>query len=116
MPGDGCETTPSTQERPFSSISIQGNTLRENYAPFVGSTSTPLDAGLSPLGDHGGTTMTHALLSTSSAIDTGSNAVATAYDLEEDQRGSERVVDWEGGVDARVDVGAFELAFAEMFS
>jgi hypothetical protein len=28
-------TTPSTQERPFSSISIQGNILRENYAPFV---------------------------------------------------------------------------------
>ena len=30
-------TTPSTQERPFSSISIQGNTLRENYVPFDGS-------------------------------------------------------------------------------
>jgi hypothetical protein len=26
------------QERPFSSISIQRNTLRENYVPFHGST------------------------------------------------------------------------------
>jgi hypothetical protein len=51
-----------------------------------------------------------------SAIDHGSNAVATAYDLDEDQRGSERVVDWDGDFDARVDIGAFELAFAELFS
>ena len=32
-------TTPSRQRRPFSSISIQPNTLRENYAPFGGASA-----------------------------------------------------------------------------
>ncbi|WP_152099373.1 choice-of-anchor Q domain-containing protein [Lacipirellula parvula] len=42
--------------------------------------SSPNTAGLAPLGDYGGKTKTHALKTTSPAIDKGSNAYATTYD------------------------------------
>ncbi len=82
------------------------------------------NAGLGPLADNGGVTNTHALLSTSSAIEAGSNAnlPADAFDLDGDadvaetlpvdQRGLgfPRVAD-SSDVDAiqTVDIGAFEL-------
>jgi hypothetical protein len=74
-------------------------------------------AGLASLGDYGGPTKTHALLSNSAAIDAGDNAVALAYLLDQDQRGLDRIVDWdEDEFEARVDIGAVELAFDEVYS
>jgi cysteine-rich repeat protein len=60
-------------------------------------------AGLGPLGDHGGPTQTHALLSGSRAIDAGNPAKCTdlvGVKLTTDQRGKER--------NNRCDIGAFE--------
>ncbi|RIK85062.1 MAG: hypothetical protein DCC67_04510 [Planctomycetota bacterium] len=69
--------------------------------------------GIHPLDNYGGITRTHALASYSPAIDAGSNerALALAYD----QRGFERIVDWDDNGDALVDIGAFELALSEMY-
>jgi hypothetical protein len=82
------------------------------------------NAGLGPLADNGGTTQTHALLSTSTAVEAGSNGnlpadtfdldgdANTAETLPVDQRGTgyPRVADSQD-VDAvqTVDIGAFEL-------
>ena len=82
------------------------------------------DAGLGALGNNGGTTQTHALLATSSAVEAGSNAnlpvdtfdldgdANTAETLPVDQRGTgfPRVAD-SADVDTiqTVDIGAFEL-------
>jgi hypothetical protein len=73
-----------------------------------------VSAGLSTLGYYGGPMRTHKLLSTSAAIDAGDNAVAIAYSLNKDQRGLNRIVDWNGVGGDRVDIGAVELAFGEM--
>jgi Big-like domain-containing protein/Calx-beta domain-containing protein/cadherin-like protein len=87
------------------------------------------NAGLGPLADNGGHTQTHALLSTSPAIETGSNAnlpqdtfdldadTITAETLPVDQRGRvsptisfPRVADSaDADVIQTVDIGAFEL-------
>ena len=82
------------------------------------------DAGLGVLANNGGTTQTHALLSTSPAIETGSNAnlptdtfdvdgdANTAETLPVDQRGTNfpRVADSaDANVIQTVDIGAFEL-------
>jgi hypothetical protein len=77
-------------------------------------------AGLAALGDYGGKTRTHALLSTSLAIDGGDNSKADAVGLMFDQRGDgfDRVVDRDGTPDAGfdIDIGAFELALGELYS
>jgi hypothetical protein len=67
----------------------------------VGSTSANIDPLLGPLDDNGGPTLTHALLSSSPAIDAGNNAYATDWD----QRGPgfRRVVN------GTIDIGAFEV-------
>ena len=62
---------------------------------------------LGPLADNGGSTLTHALLPGSPAIDTGNNALAldeNGNPLETDQRGVIRVV-------GAADIGAFETQF-----
>jgi RHS repeat-associated protein len=76
------------------------------WISFVSSNKTG-DPRLAPLGDYGGPTKTHALLSGSPAIDGGSNA-STAQVT--DQRGFSRVVDDSavGPADHTVDIGAFE--------
>jgi hypothetical protein len=69
---------------------------------------TGSDPLLGPLADNGGPTMTHALLPGSPAIDAGDPApVAPPY---LDQRGYYRVVDGDGDMTARIDIGAFEFA------
>src|SRR5262249_28267274 len=75
-----------------------------------------IDAKLAALAYCGGTVKTHRLLSTSTAIDGGDNAVASAYGLDEDERGLDRIVDWDGTGGDRVDLGAVELAFGEIYS
>ena len=75
-----------------------------------------IDARLKALGDYGGRTKTHALYYDSLAIETGDNDVAEDWELEFDQRGNGRVVDWDQDLDSRVDIGAFELAIGELYS
>jgi hypothetical protein len=68
---------------------------------LVGSAANPIDPLLGPLDDNGGPTLTHALLSSSPAIDAGNNAYATDWD----QRGPgfRRIVN------GTIDIGAFEV-------
>ncbi|MGD2180221.1 DUF4347 domain-containing protein [Lusitaniella coriacea] len=68
---------------------------------LVGTTANPLDPGIAPLGDYGGTTQTHALLPDSPALNGGSNALIPGG-VTTDQRGANRII---GGT---VDIGAFE--------
>lgn len=83
-------------------------------ATFTGATThniTNVNPLLGPLGDNGGPTMTHALLSGSPAINAGSNALAV------DQNGSPLTTDQRGIGFSRiasntVDIGAFELVAA----
>ena len=66
----------------------------------IGSADAPIDPLLGPLQDNGGSTLTHALLLGSPALDAGNNAYATDWD----QRGEgfPRIVN---GI---IDIGAFE--------
>jgi hypothetical protein len=81
---------------------------------IAGDLANPLDAQLSPLGDYGGPTQTHALSPTSPAIDAGNNNLLLNFD----QRGTgfPRVT----GAGMQADIGAFEglspipLAFANL--
>jgi hypothetical protein len=80
----------------------------------IGTTVVPIAAKLGTLGNNGGSTLTHALLSGSTAIDAGDPAaVAGQGDVPMfDQRGSSfgRVVDFDGVGGARIDIGAVEMA------
>ncbi|MEX2308072.1 MAG: choice-of-anchor Q domain-containing protein [Pirellulales bacterium] len=82
--------------------------------------SSGQSAGLAPLAYYGGPTKTHALLSSSLAIDAGDDSKATAIGLLYDERGEgfDRIVDWNGtpetGFD--IDIGAFELALTELYT
>lgn len=77
---------------------------------LVGTYSTPQAAGLEVLADNGGPTQTHALLSTSDAIDAGSSSAATSalsgLDFV-DQRGYNRNFD-DPTETGGVDIGAYE--------
>ena len=79
----------------------------------TGNTATPLDPHLGPLTSNGGPTMTHALLTNSTALDAGENTLAedqTDNPLSTDQRGVQRIAD-SPDIDAiaTVDIGAFEF-------
>ena len=90
-----------------------------NHNQVGGQSGAPaIDARLTALGYYGGTTKTHALKSGSSAIDSGDNSVLAAYDLAFDQRGPSyrRLVDWDEDFNARIDIGAFEVALLEVFT
>jgi len=63
------------------------------------------DPKLGPLGDNGGPTWTRPLLSSSSAIDKGSNAACPSVD----QRGYARPYDGDSDGTATCDIGAFEF-------
>jgi len=67
---------------------------------LVGNLANPLDPQLTPLGDYGGTTQTHALTPNSPALDGGNNALTAG--LNTDQRGATRIIN------GKVDIGAFE--------
>ncbi|QQR73954.1 MAG: CSLREA domain-containing protein [Holophagales bacterium] len=82
----------------------------------VGTLATPLDPGLGALAANGGPTATHALLSTSPALDAGSVAGCVAWDpqagsdvaLTVDQRGEGRPRDGDGDLEPICDLGAYE--------
>jgi parallel beta-helix repeat protein len=68
---------------------------------LTGTSATPLDPGLAPLGNYGGPTETMAVLLNSAAIDAGNNALVPVG-VTADQRGFARIVH------SVVDIGAFE--------
>jgi CSLREA domain-containing protein len=83
-----------------------------NFGDQTGSTATPLDPRLSPLANNGGPTLTHALLSNSTALDAGdNNSAATGGAFPPtDQRGAQRFADSpDADSTATVDIGAFEF-------
>ena len=74
-----------------------------------------ISAGLAPLGDYGGKTKTHALLSASPALDKASNDFALASD----QRGFDREYDLDSvtdGGDGYRDIGAYEAGIETMLT
>src|SRR6185436_9267010 len=86
----------------------------------VGSSGSPIDPHIGPLGNNGGPTQTHALLSNSTAIDAADDCVVQAghcgdsntIQLTTDQRGTgfSRQVDGpDGDATATVDIGAYEM-------
>jgi len=68
---------------------------------------------LAPLGNNGGSTLTHALLPDSPAINSGNNSLAldplTMLPLTTDQRGTPRFI---GGKIPVVDIGAYEASYS----
>jgi|GEM_PF-1608191 len=84
----------------------------------VGTLEAPVNAGLAPLANNGGPTQTHALLSSSPALDAGNNCVvnnscspAVGVSLTTDQRGAgfSRTADSaDPDTTQTVDIGAFE--------
>ncbi|HAA28647.1 MAG TPA: hypothetical protein DCE56_14370, partial [Cyanobacteria bacterium UBA8553] len=86
----------------------QGNNLIERndgstgfiISPLVGTIANPVNSGLAPLGDYGGSTQTQALLPGSPAIDAGVSVTGVTTD----QRGVSRT----GIGDTTPDIGAYE--------
>lgn len=76
---------------------------------------TGMDAGILPIADNGGPTLTHALSPSSLAIDAGNPTgcvdQSQSFDLDIDQRGYDRPIDGGSGI-VRCDIGAYE--FKEM--
>ena len=115
-----------------SSPNVAGNVVSGGhnliYLPgsdttFSGDTTgnlTDVDPALSPLAANSGSTPTHALLAGSPAIDAGSNALAldaSNQTLTTDQRGQARTVKGnQASSAATVDIGAYELFAAPVFS
>lgn len=100
-----------------NSASINNTIISENEATSAANTAGTItgsnnlidaaDAGLTALGDHGGATLTHALLPNSPAIDQGNDSLATSLD----QRGFRRQTNLEGdGSSTYIDIGAVELS------
>src|SRR6185503_9129721 len=83
------------------------------FGDQTGSTASPLDPHLGPLADNGGPTLTHALLTNSTALDAGDNSLAedrTDDPLLTDQRGAKRIADSpDADAIATIDIGAFEF-------
>ena len=69
---------------------------------IVGTTATPIDPLLGPLADNGGSTLTHALLVGSPALNAGDPSFAVPPDVDQRGVGFDRVV---GGL---IDIGALE--------
>ncbi len=94
----GCQVEGSPAAAVLTSLG--NNVFTDGSCNPIGSDQVVADAGLGVLADNGGTTLTHALLAGSAAIDAANAAACPATD----QRG---VVRPQG---AGCDVGAFELA------
>lgn len=105
-------------------IWVVGGTFTSAGNNLIGTSHTPItfhpsdilntNPLIGALQNNGGPTPTHALLSGSSAIDAGSNALAVDASnnspLTTDQRGFTRIVDAPPAGTPIVDIGAFEFA------
>jgi len=88
---------------------IDGSTnLDSDPNTLYGTVDSPLVSMLDVLADYGGPTFTHALLPGSPALDAGSNELAVAAGLIQDQRSLDRFVDANDDGIATVDIGAYE--------
>ncbi len=85
------------------SYSLVGDTDGFDEAPGSIGNIFGVSAGLGPLADNGGPTLTHALLAGSAAIDAGDPGFAPPPAFDQRGAGFDRVV---GG---RIDIGSFEL-------
>jgi CSLREA domain-containing protein len=90
---------------------ISDTTWGDSRFDQVGTVNNPLNPLLGALANNGGLTQTHALLSGSPAIDTGSGVTsATFFNCPStDQRGVARPLDGKGTGRAICDVGAYEF-------
>jgi CSLREA domain-containing protein len=71
---------------------------------LVGTSANPIDPKLTPLQNNGGTTLTHAFLADSPALNAGANSLITAG-VENDQRG----IGFDRISEGTVDIGALEF-------
>jgi len=102
----------STALDDFGATTINGGTvvtggitnLIETSTGYNGGIVSTADPNLGPLQNNGGPSLTHALLASSPAIDSGSDVLATVTD----QRGYARIIDGDGNGLMHVDLGAFE--------
>ncbi len=103
-------------------VGIDTGTTGFTVSTLVGTAAAPIDPLLTPRANHGGTTLTHALLPGSPAIDAGLDALAldeTGAPLATDQRGAgfDRIVKGLAtSTAATVDIGAYELFAAPTFT
>lgn len=99
----------------YNLIGDQGFPSDCAYVPgtgdLIGTTASPIDAGLRPLGDYGGPTLTHALADTSQAADAGdpSGCSDGANPLAVDQRGAPRAMGGRSD-EVRCDIGSYEMS------
>lgn len=94
-----------------SSVTSRGHNLDGDGSCALAGTGdvSSVSAGLGPLADNGGPTLTHALLAGSPAIDQGDDAICAAAPVGGvDQRGQARPTDGDGSGTAVCDRGAFE--------
>ncbi|HIA19543.1 MAG TPA: tetratricopeptide repeat protein, partial [Planctomycetaceae bacterium] len=92
----------------YGTVQSLGNNLVRKTIGATGLVSSDLknvNPTLGPLDDNGGTTLTHALLDGSPAIDAGNNSAAPATD----QRGISRPIDGDSNGTNIVDIGATEF-------
>jgi len=88
-----------------------GCTIAARTGDQIGSSGSPIDPGLGPLANNGGTIKTHALLATSPAGEAGNPAGCTDFTataIVTDGRNESRVVDGNNDGTARCDIGAVE--------
>jgi hypothetical protein len=104
----------------YNLIGVVGNSGITNNTDHNIVLGAGVDAGLAALDYYGGKTRTHALLLSSLAIDAGDDSKATAIGLLYDERGegNDRIIDRDNTPDMGfdIDIGAFEVGLAELFS
>jgi hypothetical protein len=98
----------------YSLVGDKGSeTVNNTGGSLIGTTLSPVNAMLGPLANNGGLTFTHALLNGSPALEAGDPAAVAGSGAvpQFDQRGTpfSRVVDFDGGGGARIDMGAVEM-------
>ncbi len=113
--GTGPDVSGSFTSQGHNLVGVVGEVTGFNVGgDQVGTASAPINARLGPLADNGGSTLTHALLAGSPALDAGNDGLALDQDnnaLTTDQRGAgftRRADAADADTTQTVDIGAFE--------